>query len=70
MKPKPKRLVVRALTDHGCYKASERGIHEKWKCPRTCGKHTTSVPRHNEITAGVISNIIRDLTCLPKGWLQ
>jgi hypothetical protein len=26
--------------------------------------------RHGEITAGVIGNIIRDLACLPKGWLQ
>jgi hypothetical protein len=26
--------------------------------------------RHNEITAGVIGNIIRDLACLPKGWLE
>jgi len=52
LKPKAKRLVVKALLGHRCYKASERGIHEKWKCPPTCGKHTTSVPRHNEITAG------------------
>jgi hypothetical protein len=67
MKPMAKRLVIRALTGQACYKASERGIHEKWKCPPTCGKYTTSVPRHSEITAGVISNIIRDLACLPKG---
>jgi predicted RNA binding protein YcfA (HicA-like mRNA interferase family) len=63
-----KRLVVKALTDHGCYKVSERGIHEKWGCP--CGQHVTSVPRHSEITAGVIRNLIRDLACLPEGWLQ
>jgi hypothetical protein len=59
-----------AWTAGGCGKASERGIHEKWKCPPICGKHTTSVPRHGEITAGVIGNVIRDLACLPKGWLQ
>jgi len=70
MKPMAKRLVLRALTAQGCYKASERGIHEKWKCPPTCGKHTTAVPRHGEVTAGVIGNIIRDLACLPEGWLQ
>jgi len=70
LKPKAKRSVVKALLGHGCCKASERGIHEKWKCPPTCGKHTTSVPRHNEITAGVIGNIIRDLACLPKGWRE
>jgi predicted RNA binding protein YcfA (HicA-like mRNA interferase family) len=70
MKPMAKRLVIKALTDQGCYKASERGIHEKWRCPPTCGKHVTSVTRHNEITVGVIRSIINDLSCLPKGWLQ
>jgi predicted RNA binding protein YcfA (HicA-like mRNA interferase family) len=70
MKPMPKRLVVKALTDHGCYKASERGIHEKWKCPSGCGKHTTAVPRHNEVTPAVLRGIIRDLACLPEGRLQ
>lgn len=70
MKPMAKRLVVRALTQRGCSKVSEQGIHEKWGCPTKCGEHTTAVPRHNEITATVIRNIIRDLACLPKGWLQ
>jgi len=70
VKPMAKRLVVRALAVQGRYKVSERGIHEKWRCPPTCGKHTTSVPRHNEVTAGVVGNLIRDLACLPKGWLQ
>ena len=68
MKPMAKRLVVTALAKQGCRKLSERGIHEKWGCP--CGQHTTAVPRHNEITAGVVRGIIADLTCLPKGWLQ
>jgi predicted RNA binding protein YcfA (HicA-like mRNA interferase family) len=70
MKPMAKRLVIRALIQHGCRKVSERGIHEKWECPMTCGKHATALPRHDPITAGVIRNIIRDLACLPKGWLQ
>lgn len=70
MKPMAKRLVVRALTRQGCRKTSEQGIHEKWGCPPACGKHTTSVPRHSEVTAGVLGNIIRDLPCLPKGWLK
>jgi predicted RNA binding protein YcfA (HicA-like mRNA interferase family) len=70
MKPMAKRLVIRALTQQGCRKLSDGGIHEKWGCPVMCGKHTTAVPRHNEITPTVIRNIIRDLACLPKGWLQ
>jgi hypothetical protein len=70
MKPMAKRLVVRALVRQGCLKAGEQGIHEKWQCPPACGRHVTALPRHNEITAGVIRNLIRDLACLPKGWLQ
>jgi hypothetical protein len=70
MKPTAKRLVVAALLKQGCAKLSGRGIHEKWGCPQSCGKHTTAVPRHNEVKAGVIRGIISDLACLPKGWLQ
>jgi hypothetical protein len=70
MKPMARRLVVRALTRQGCSKLSEEGIHEKWGCPVGCGMHTTALPRHKEITVGVVRNIIADLKCLPKGWLQ
>lgn len=70
MKPMAKRLVIRALTAQGCLKLSDEGKHEKWGCPEKCGQHTTAVPRHAEITAGVLRGIITDLKCLPKGWLQ
>lgn len=70
MKPMAKRLLLAALRKQGCQKLSERGIHEKWGCPGVCGKHTTAVPRHSQITAGVIRGIVEDLRCLPKGWLQ
>jgi hypothetical protein len=70
MKPMAKRLVVAALRKQGCLKLSEQGIHEKWGCPPACGRHTTAVPRHNEIKAGVVRGIISDMSCLPKGWLQ
>jgi len=62
------RLVERALRKQDCEVTSEDGKHTKWGCP--CGKHATAVPRHREVTPGVIRNIIRDLACLPKGWLQ
>jgi hypothetical protein len=65
-----KRLVIRALTAQGCLKLSDEGKHEKWGCPEKCGQHTAAVPRHAEITAGVLRGIITDLKCLPKGWLQ
>jgi predicted RNA binding protein YcfA (HicA-like mRNA interferase family) len=62
------RLVKRALAGEGCQVLSEDGGHTKWGCP--CGKHTTAVPRHADISPGVVRNIIRDLECLRKGWLQ
>jgi predicted RNA binding protein YcfA (HicA-like mRNA interferase family) len=68
MKPMAKRLVVGALLTQGCRKVSEAGIHEKWGCP--CGQHTTSVPRHGEISPGVVRKIQRHMACLPEGWLQ
>ncbi|MCW7941642.1 hypothetical protein AAW14_06245 [Streptomyces hygroscopicus] len=62
------RIVERALRQAGCQILSEDGKHTKWGCP--CSQHTTAVPRHREVTPGVIRNIIRDLACPPKGWLQ
>ena len=66
MKPVGKRRLNQALTRAGCRKISETGIHEKWPCPD--GQHITAVPRHREIPAGTLRDIIRDLACLPKGW--
>jgi predicted RNA binding protein YcfA (HicA-like mRNA interferase family) len=68
VKSMAKRLLIKALTARGCYKESERGIHEKWRCP--CGENSTAVPRHGEITAGVVRKIERHMACLPEGWLQ
>jgi hypothetical protein len=63
-----KTLVVKALRSFDCRKTSEDGKHEKWRCP--CGEHVTAVPRHREITAGVVRGIQRDMACLGKRWLQ
>jgi hypothetical protein len=41
-----------------------------WACPDTCGKHRTAMPRHSEISAGVVGAIMKDLACLEEGWLQ
>lgn len=68
MRPMSKRRVVKALIKHRCYKESESGIHEKWRCP--CGRHETSVPRHVEVSAGVVRTIQRHMACLPERWLQ
>lgn len=67
-RPRPKRAVVKRLRSEGCRKASDDGVHEKWVCP--CGRHTAPVPRHREITAGVVRRIDELMACLPRGWLQ
>lgn len=69
MKPMRTREVLKALRRQGCTLIRNNGRHDIYGCP--CGKHEASVPTsHLEITAGVIRNIINDLECLPKGWLQ
>lgn len=68
MKAISKRALVRRLRDAGCWKESEVGPHEKWQCP--CGDHSTAVPRHRQVSAGVCRNLIIDLPCLSQGWLQ
>lgn len=62
------RDVERKLGKQGCGVISEDGGHTKWGCP--CGKHTAAIPRHRDISPGVIRDTINRLKCLPEGWLQ
>lgn len=62
-----RRDVERALRSNGCEIVAQ-GKHTKWVCP--CGKHTASIPRHVQISPGVIDDTIDRMACLPKGWLQ
>lgn len=68
MKPMKRRDVIQALAVNGCTVLSDDGPHTKWGCP--CGEHTANIPRHNEITAGVLRNTVARLTCLPEGWCK
>lgn len=70
MAPKPmkRRDVVKALRSQGCCIEREDGEHTIWRCP--CGQHQSAVPRHSEVTAGVVGKIQAQLACLGKGWLQ
>ena len=68
MKPSKRADVVKALTANGCTSLRNRGGHEIWGCP--CGEHTAPLPNHRETTVGVIRGIIKQLPCLPEGWLQ
>lgn len=63
-----RRDVEAALHAAGCHPlGSGRGSHEKWRCP--CGQHSANLPRHRDISPGVIKDIQIRLACLPKGWL-
>lgn len=67
-KPMRRREVIAALKRQGCTPIRDSGRHTVWQCP--CGRHTAPVPRHNEVTAGVVRSIGQQMTCLPEGWLQ
>lgn len=61
------RDVEGALLAAGCVRLSDDGRHMKWGCP--CRRHRTAVPRHRDVSPGVVRNIDRDMACLPAGWL-
>lgn len=66
-----RREVERALRKQGCAAdsaSSGRGPHEKWVCP--CGQHMVPIPRHREIKARVVEDIVAKMECLPEGWLR
>jgi hypothetical protein len=63
-----RREVSRALRRAGCGVKSDDGPHTTWLCP--CGQHTADIPRHVDISPGVIRDTMNRMTCLPKGWLQ
>lgn len=69
VKPMRRRDIETALRANHCQPTGTgRGDHTKWVCPD--GDHTANVPRHNDISPGVVNDITRRLPCLPKGWLQ
>jgi len=63
-----RRDVLKALRAAGCHVQREGGEHTIWRCP--CGQHKTAVPRHSEISAGVVGSIEKQMACLEQGWLQ
>jgi hypothetical protein len=67
-KPMKRTDVERALRQHGCAIKSDTGDHAKWICER--GDHSANIPRHIEVSAGVVADTIRRMACLPKGRLQ
>ena len=63
-----RRDVETALRSIDAEVLRDRGDHTVWVC--SCGQHKAPVPRHSEITAGVVGSISKQIECAPKGWLQ
>lgn len=63
-----RRNVQRALLAHGCRVLRDTGDHTVWGC--LCGQHIAPLPRHIEISPGVVGSIVKRMACLPEGWLQ
>ena len=69
MKPMKTREVLAALTQAGCTELRRRGRHRVYLCP--CGLHRVPLPgSHGEVSAGVLTSLVRQLPCLPEGWLR
>jgi hypothetical protein len=68
VKPMKRREVNRALRRNGCAIKNDKGRHATWT--GNCGQHTADIPRHKEPSAGVVSDTIERMKCLPEGWLQ
>jgi hypothetical protein len=62
-----RRVVKAALRRNGCRVVSEDGPHAKWAC--LCGEHSANIPRHREISPGVVRDTERRMACLEEGWL-
>ncbi len=67
-KPMRRSAVVKALTKAGCAVLRDTGRHTVYRC--ACGSHTVAVPRHRQVSAGVVSSIGDQMRCLREGWLQ
>lgn len=62
-----RREMIRALAKAGCWVKSDSGAHTKWACP--CGHHSANIPRHTDLSPGVVSDTINRMGCLNEGWL-
>lgn len=57
--PRRRRETVRVLRLAGWMALRDRGGHEIWGC--LCGSHSTALPHHREISAGVVTSILKQM---------
>lgn len=62
------RDLATRLRAAGCTSKPGKGDHEKWYCP--CGQHMAVITRPGTVSPGVVAQAMRNLKCLPEGWLQ
>ena len=58
-----RREVNRALRRAKCTVKNDDGPHATWQFP--CGQHTADIPRHTDVSPGVIRDTINRMACLP-----
>jgi predicted RNA binding protein YcfA (HicA-like mRNA interferase family) len=59
MKPLPFREVVRKLEAAGFGVVSQKGSHVKYAQVTSAGSRTVIVPRHREVSSGMLRSILR-----------
>ena len=67
MKAMSYRRVRAALLAQGCTMRQGKGDHEIWTSPAGA---KAVLPHRTEISPGVLRDLVKKLTDLPKGWLQ
>lgn len=64
-KPQKYRDVVKFLRSRGWQHVRTKGSHEMWEGPNG---EKQSVPRHGEVSAGVVKQIIDQVPNTPANW--
>ncbi len=66
-KPQKYRDVVKILRMNGwVFLRDGKGSHELWGLADESRKE--SIPRHGEVSAGVIGQLMKKLKAFPQGW--
>lgn len=65
VKPQKYRDVARFLRSQGWRHVRTKGSHEMWEGP---DGEKQSIPRHSQVSAGVVRQIIERLPGTPANW--
>ncbi|WP_448006334.1 type II toxin-antitoxin system HicA family toxin [Agromyces bauzanensis] len=66
-RPQKYRDVIKVLkANDWVFLRDGKGSHELWGLPDESVKE--SIPRHNEVSAGIIGQLMKKLPNTPQGW--